>query len=101
MPRRAGLYAARQRSSEARTLRHTRSRRGGKRNPRSLVTHRISVFLFLLIPFLSPKDNVMTQITKTAPLGRGLSALFGDADTSYQAKSGAPATPTDKVPRSL
>jgi ParB family chromosome partitioning protein len=31
----------------------------------------------------------MTQ-TKPAPLGRGLSALFGDADTSYQTKSAAP-----------
>ena len=27
----------------------------------------------------------MNQITKPSPLGRGLSALFGDADTSYQA----------------
>ncbi|MGE3624305.1 MAG: ParB/RepB/Spo0J family partition protein, partial [Bdellovibrionales bacterium] len=28
----------------------------------------------------------MTQATKPAPLGRGLSALFGDADASYQTK---------------
>jgi ParB family chromosome partitioning protein len=28
----------------------------------------------------------MNQITKPSPLGRGLSALFGDADASYQAK---------------
>ena len=27
----------------------------------------------------------MSQPAKPSPLGRGLSALFGDADTSYQA----------------
>jgi ParB family chromosome partitioning protein len=35
----------------------------------------------------------MNQITKPSPLGRGLSALFGDADTSYQAARPV-ATPT-------
>src|ERR1700722_6345008 len=37
----------------------------------------------------------MNQISKPSPLGRGLSALFGDADASYQAKpiqAAAPAT---------
>src|SRR4029077_1606110 len=29
----------------------------------------------------------MSQVTKPAPLGRGLSALFGDADASYQSKA--------------
>jgi len=42
----------------------------------------------------------MNQATKSAPLGRGLSALFGDADTSYQAKPGA-APVADKNPRTL
>jgi ParB family chromosome partitioning protein len=35
----------------------------------------------------------MNQITKPAPLGRGLSALFGDADSSYRAQ---PLTRGDK-----
>jgi len=32
----------------------------------------------------------MNQVTKPAPLGRGLSALFGDADASYQPKTDMP-----------
>ncbi len=35
----------------------------------------------------------MNQATKASPLGRGLSALFGDADASYQAKPSQTATP--------
>jgi len=35
----------------------------------------------------------MTQTLKPAPLGRGLSALFGDADASYQPKPMAPVAP--------
>jgi ParB family chromosome partitioning protein len=38
----------------------------------------------------------MNQTTKPSPLGRGLSALFGDADTSYQAKPAQPAVKTEK-----
>jgi len=39
----------------------------------------------------------MSQTAKSAPLGRGLSALFGDADTSYKAPSPAvsPAVASD------
>ncbi|MDX2028509.1 MAG: ParB/RepB/Spo0J family partition protein [Alphaproteobacteria bacterium] len=33
------------------------------------------------------------QAAKPSPLGRGLSALFGDADASYQPKPAAPVTP--------
>jgi ParB family transcriptional regulator, chromosome partitioning protein len=35
----------------------------------------------------------MNQATKASPLGRGLSALFGDADASYQAKPIATTAP--------
>ena len=43
--------------------------------------------------------NAIKPLTKPAPLGRGLSALFGDADASYQPKpmGGAPAARDEKA----
>src|ERR1700733_11136861 len=38
----------------------------------------------------------MNQTTKPAPLGRGLSALFGDSDKSYQAANVAPPSSAEK-----
>lgn len=38
-------------------------------------------------------NQPLKPLTKPAPLGRGLSALFGDADASYQAKPMTPTTP--------
>ncbi len=38
----------------------------------------------------------MSQIAKPAPLGRGLSALFGDRDASYQAKSAVIVPPPEQ-----
>lgn len=40
----------------------------------------------------------MVAKKKPAPLGRGLSALFGDADTSYQARPSAVAVPSQNSP---
>jgi ParB family chromosome partitioning protein len=42
--------------------------------------------------------NQPKSISKPAPLGRGLSALFGDADQSYQAKPLAPKVAATPVP---
>src|SRR5580692_3880257 len=43
----------------------------------------------------------MNQIIKPAPLGRGLSALFGDADTSYQPKADGTGAEKNLAPRTL
>lgn len=43
----------------------------------------------------------MNQAIKPSPLGRGLSALFGDADASYQAKSSPAPQPSERGVRTL